>query len=352
MNNFRERMGKYNAGIGTISIISIVLVIFVFAMPQIFAFTIQHQNNLAVSEQTTQNQSTIPLADQFAMTFPVTVDPAHKIITENTQVNTYLANNHSLLGASVIDAGIFVWNIFKNIAVAISNAPLYQNLASVANIDNHFVTIKPGMRKEQVATAFGDALGWTNSEKKGLLILNEGSFAPGDYVVSSNMKPEDVKNLISDRFSQDILSHYGTSTQEIVPLDEALTIASIIQRETISTDGMRLLSGIIWNRLFANMNLQIDSTLQYAKANTTTTGSWWPDVLPQDKYIKSPFNTYLHVGLPPSPISSPSVAAILAALNPIKTPCLFYFNDKVGVFHCSTTYAQHIKLLKEYYGIL
>ncbi len=97
------------------------------------------------------------------------------------------------------------------------------------------------------------------------------------------------------------------------------------------------------------MNLQVDATLQYAKANTKDTNEWWPDVVPKDKYIKSPYNTYLHKGLPPTPIANPSVGAILAALNPIETPCLYYFNDKKGEFHCSKTYKEHVALIRKYY---
>ena len=112
---------------------------------------------------------------------------------------------------------------------------------------------------------------------------------------------------------------------------------------------MRLVSGIIWNRIFAGMNLQLDSTLQYAKATKQSTALWWPPVSPHDKYIKSPYNTYLNNGLPPTPIASPSVEAVLAALNPVKTDCFFYFSDAQGNFHCSQTYQQHKALIDRYY---
>ena len=113
---------------------------------------------------------------------------------------------------------------------------------------------------------------------------------------------------------------------------------------------MRAISGIIWNRLVANMNLQIDATLQYAKANSTATKSWWPKVTPADLSRKSPYNTYVHSGLPPTPIANPSVAAVLAALNPLNTSCMFYFHDNAGRFHCSDTYTEHVTLLKKYFG--
>ena len=334
-------------------IIILILTASLFSLPKILAWTISHQtpqSNTAPTENTFQN-------------FPVTVDPKNKIITENDQVNAFLADKHSLLGAAVSDSVGYIWNIFKDIAITITDADWYQNTASVSI---KFINITPGMRKEQVADAFGNALKWNLKQKKEListtspqngqalgsstLPFSEGSFFPGLYEVSIGMNPKEIQTMINNRFSDEILLHYSTSTQEIVPLDQALTIASLIQRETLSTDGMRLLSGIIWNRLFAGMDLQIDSTLQYAKANKPTVTTWWPKVTPKDKYIKSPYNTYIHNGLPPTPIANPGVEAILAALNPIKTTCLFYFNDPTGTFHCSDTYTEHVSLIKKYYG--
>jgi UPF0755 protein len=212
------------------------------------------------------------------------------------------------------------------------------------------------MRKEQVASAFTKALSWGASEKKEFIalreksppLLSEGTFAPGVYYLTLGMTPADAETLVESRFYNDILSHYSTSTAEIVPIKDALTVASLIEREA-SSDDMRIVSGIIWKRLFSNMKLQIDATVQYAKATRSTAGSWWPQVWPGDTSIKSPYNTYLHQGLPPTPIASPSVAAVLAALNPINTDCLFYFHDKHGQIHCTETYKEHMALLKKYY---
>ena len=170
------------------------------------------------------------------------------------------------------------------------------------------------------------------------------------YPVDTGTTPIAAQLLVNDKFNKDVLSHYGTTTAQVVPLDQALTIASLIERETGGLDDMRVISGIIWNRLFVNMNLQIDATLQYAKAKSASAATWWPQVAPGDKYIKSPYNTYANKGLPPTPIANPSVAAVLAALNPVNTPCLFYFHDKSGNFHCTATYAEHVALLKKYYG--
>lgn len=286
--------------------------------------------------------------------FPVTVDPARKVIAEDAEVNRFLEERHSLLRATVAGTTSYLWNTFVEIAQYIADTSWYQSLASVGTRP---VTIKPGLRKEQVALVFGKTLHWSDAEQQQFFSatssdgshLSEGSYAPGTYVVAMGMRPLEIREIMADRFNKDVLSHYGTSTQELVPLDQALIVASLIQRETLTTEGMRLVSGVIWNRLFTGMNLQIDSTLQYARANTTNSSTWWPTVRPGDKYIKSPYNTYMNKGLPPTPIANPSVQAILAALNPIKTSCLFYFNDRNGNFHCSETYKQHVAQLEKYY---
>lgn len=292
----------------------------------------------------------------FAEQFPITVDPANKIIIEDEKVNAYLQSQNFNIQAAALFLAYKFEEVFLQFAISISNVLENNNLALVSS--EKFVTIPSGLRKEEVANAFARTLRWNDKERKEFislregenLPLTEGSFFPGIYVVESGTTPLEVQNLMNKRFTNNVLSHYGTSTAEIVPLNVTLTIASLIQRETIGTDDMRIISGIIWNRIFANMNLQLDATLQYIKANNKKTAVWWPDIRPQDKFIKSPYNTYMHSGLPPTPIANPSVAAIIAALNPLKTECLFYFHDNDGDLHCTPTYKEHIALLKQYYG--
>lgn len=290
--------------------------------------------------------------------FPVTVDPKNKVIVESDHVNAFLEGEKSPLQATIKNTGGAFWNIFGKLATTISTMPWYQNIAGVAGARNHFVTITPGMRKEQVANAFAIALKWNNDQKIefmtaetfATLPLSEGSFSPGIYSVAVDTTPAKAQTLVNSHFTQEILSHYGITTAQVVPLEQALTIASLIEREAGGADDMRIISGIIWNRIFVNMKLQIDATLQYTKASSSASGSWWPKVVPADMYRKSPYNTYLNKGLPPTPIANPSVASVLAALNPKNTTCMFYFHDNAGQFHCTDTYAEHVALLKKYFG--
>lgn len=290
--------------------------------------------------------------------FPVTVDPKNKIIVEDVAVNALFEDPRSPLSAAAIHAEDTLWSVLEWIASAITETPWYQNTAAVAGVDSRLVTITPGMRKEQVAKAFAKTLAWdtvqtkkfTTATASSSLPLPEGSFVPGTYPVNKKMAPLAVQALVNERFSEEILSHYGPETAAIVPLDQALTIASLLEREAGGADDIRIISGIIWNRLFIGMRLQIDATVQYAKANNASVASWWPKIAPGDIFRKSPYNTYLHPGLPPTPIANPSVAAVLAALNPKQTPCIFYFHDNAGQFHCTETYPEHVALLKKYFG--
>ena len=324
-------------------ILSIVIVTgaLLFSFPTLLALGIQHEQKKAFSAMREQ--------------FPVTVNPQEKVIVENELVNTFLESDISPLQAAAGNVWGMLGDVFADVAVTIANVPWYQSIAAA---DGRFVNITPGMRKEQVVNAFASALGWNAKQKKEFLVassysslpLPEGSFSPGIYLVTRGTTPLMAQALVNERFSKEILARYGTTTADIVPLIQALTIASLIEREAGGSDDRRLISGIIWNRLFINMNLQVDATLQYSKASAVATKSWWPGVVPADRLRTSPYNTYLHAGLPPMPIASPSVASVLAALNPRNTSCLFYFHDSVGRFHCSDTYAGHVALLKKYYG--
>jgi hypothetical protein len=283
--------------------------------------------------------------------FPVTVDPVNETITESPEVDALFGEETESLSAAASVAGsAVIW-----LGNLVASIPGY---SQIAGSDIAFIEIKPGYRQEEVARSFGLGLGWTQAEQAAFLKqlretepdLMEGEAVPGMYMVSSAANPSYVQELLSDRFERDVESRYNPESEAVLPLEQVLTIASMLQRETRDPSEMRLISGIIWNRIWLGMNLQIDATLQYAKASTSNTKSWWPVPVPKDKYIESPYNTYQNKGLPPGPIASPSTEAILAALNPKKTDCIFYFHDRRGEMHCSVTYEQHVAKLKKSYG--
>ena len=289
---------------------------------------------------------------QYLSEFPLGVDPVREKIVEDERVYSYFPKDSEALALSSYKR---LEEIFLLALAAIAEFLDDRNLALAGR--EKVVRVTAGMRREEVAKAFGRALGWKEAQNQEFLKTGadglpyfDGTFMPGVYVISKGDTPKEVQERVNKRFRNEVASRYSTSTAEVIPIELALTIASLIERETIGTDDMRIISGIIWNRIFADMKLQLDATLQYAKASQKKGTLWWPPVRTQDKYIKSPYNTYLHDGLPPTPIANPGVAAIVAALNPMETECFFYFHDDDGDFYCARTYKEHVALLKKHYG--
>ena len=284
--------------------------------------------------------------------FPIGVHPADKSIVEKPGVNTFLQDK--LVVNKPQRPADNTGNWMRHIITKLAQLDWYQNLASPTG---RILIINPGARKEEVVHNFSKILNWDTEMEmtfQSLVVsivpaMADGKFYPTQYLVGKDTTPEEVADIITQRFNSEIATRYTADTQRLLPLDDALVIASLLEREAYDFTDMREISGIIWNRLFIDMNLQIDATLQYAKG-TNSASTWYPPVRPDDKYIDSPFNTYANKGLPPAPIGSPSAAAVLAALNPIQTNCIFYFHDKNSQFHCSETYKEHVRLLKEYYG--
>lgn len=228
----------------------------------------------------------------------------------------------------------------------------YQNLA---NPSVRIIRIQEGLRKEQVAEIVGEELNWNKKEKEEFLSAHialgiadpEGYFFPKSYMIHKDADPLSVGEKMIQEFKDATGSIQKRKSSQIINEDTAVKIASIIQREAGGKSDMKLISGIIWNRLFNGMRLQIDATLQYAKGNEKD--GWWQRVDSKDKFIDSPYNTYKYYSLPPSAISNPGLAALEAAFNPQKTDCLYYLHDKNQKIHCSKTYEEHRKKINLYY---
>lgn len=225
----------------------------------------------------------------------------------------------------------------------------------LANPSVKVVQVQEGLRKEQIAEVLGEKLDWDAVEKNDFLKIHlaynsadlEGRYFPKTYLINKDENPTNVsKEMLEESLRQiDKIEDKGTPLD--IDEETALNIASIIQREAGGKGDMRLISGIIWNRMNVDMKLQIDATLQYAKGNEED--GWWKMVRPEDKKIKSEYNTYLHKGLPPGAIANPGPDAIYAAYHPEKTDCMFYLHDKKRKIHCSKTYEEHKKKIEIYY---
>jgi UPF0755 protein len=123
---------------------------------------------------------------------------------------------------------------------------------------------------------------------------------------------------------------------------EALTLASIIERESRKEEDRYKVSSVFHNRLKIGMALQSDVTLMYVDASIGTIPTY------EDTMVDSPYNTYKYPGIPVGPIASPSAQAIDAAINPYETEELFFYARPNGEVLYRKTYAEHNKVKEQY----
>jgi UPF0755 protein len=213
-----------------------------------------------------------------------------------------------------------------------------------------WVTTGACLRREQIGEILADKLGWDyaqvekwNSayEKLGPEYA-EGVYYPDTYLLPVDESPELIAKRYVNRFNEKFAPYADRYLEANIRWVTGLKIASLIAREAAGKDDMHLISGVIWNRLDIGMPLQIDATMQYT-AGKREDGSWWGAIDIDEKQKDSPYNSYLYKGLPPTPICSPNIDYVEAALNPKETDCLFYLHDANGRIHCSVTYEEHLE---------
>ncbi len=219
-----------------------------------------------------------------------------------------------------------------------------------------WTVIPPGLRKEQVALRLQKTLGWNDAKRRNFLTLiekdqtpydlTEGFLFPDNYLFTKDDTEEQVLKKFIDRFNQAFDPLLPDLRKQNIKDDTAVKLASILQREAAGKDDMPLIAGILWNRLLGKMPLGIDATLQYARGDTGS--GYWAPIGSEAKTIDSPFNTYLHPGLPPEPISNPGLDAIEAVIHPADTKCLYYLHDRKRQIHCSESYAGHLENIDVY----
>jgi UPF0755 protein len=118
-------------------------------------------------------------------------------------------------------------------------------------------------------------------------------------------------------------------------LHEAVTIASLIEREAKIDEERPLISGVIHNRMEKSMLLQIDATVQYALGTNKA------QIYYKDLEVDSPYNTYKNNGLPPGPIAMPGRSSLLAAVEPAETAYLYYVARPDGSHAFATNNTDH-----------
>ncbi len=224
--------------------------------------------------------------------------------------------------------------------------------------------ILPGWRLEEIASTLSTSgLSFTPDEflsaagtpNNGHQLSNnfppqatlEGFFFPDSYFFPRETTVNQFILTILDNFQIKVEPGIleGLNRQGL-NLFEGVILASIVEKEAVNSEEMPLIASVFHNRLAAGIKLDSDPTVQYAIGYNHEGNSWWKNPLSLDDLkVESPYNTYLYAGLPPGPISNPSLEAINAVAFPTQSP-YFYFRaacDGQGGHVFAETFDEHVQ---------
>jgi UPF0755 protein len=166
----------------------------------------------------------------------------------------------------------------------------------------------------------------------------EGFLFPETYEIFANANEHDIIDKMLYQFNKVFTKEYYARAEELgMSVRDIATLASVIEREARIPEDRPVIASVFYNRLKINMPLQSCATVQYIL------GEQKPVLSIKDTQIESPYNTYLHPGLPPGPIASPGADSIKAALYPADTDYLYFLAKGDGYTVFSSTYDQFLK---------
>lgn len=211
-------------------------------------------------------------------------------------------------------------------------------------LEPYRVRVPEGATVEEIATIFATRLQRFNA---GNFLAAarplEGYLFPDTYYFLPNTTEDTVLQAMRQNFD----THLETIQDEIDASEYSLTdiiiMASIVEREASNSDDRRLIAGVLWNRIGIDMPLQVDAPFAYSLGKGTF------ELTVKDLTTPSPYNTYVHKGLPPTPIGNPSLDSLEAAANPAETDYLYFLADKHGVTHFCKTYACQVANKAKYF---
>lgn len=203
-----------------------------------------------------------------------------------------------------------------------------------------WITIPEGKRATEIAETLKEKVSSYNSSWINTLVQNEGYLFPDTYLIPKDADIEMIVKQMRGTFDQKFTEINGNNSK--FTKAKIVILASMIEREAITDEEKPIIAGIFINRLNSGMALQVDATIQYAKGQNSLNKKWWePITIDEYRSVVSDYNTYLHAGLPPGPISNPGIEALRAAAFPADTAYLYYIHDKNGKIRYAKTLSEH-----------
>src|SRR3989338_2229866 len=171
----------------------------------------------------------------------------------------------------------------------------------------------------------------------------EGYLFPDTYLFQAGTLPLSIFRHMHEELLKHITPDIEQRMQQIgYSLNEVLTFASLIEKETAHPAERHLIASVFYNRLRKGMKLQTDPTVIYGVQRKKG------KISKKDLKHRHAYNTYLHAGLPPGPIASPGLAAIKAVLWPAKTNYLYFVSKNNGTHEFCPNYACHLRAIEHW----
>jgi UPF0755 protein len=166
----------------------------------------------------------------------------------------------------------------------------------------------------------------------------EGFLFPETYRVPLGAGSDELVELMIHQFFDVVGQDFDSRCKDLgLTPYQAVVLASIVEKEAHNADERPIIAGILYNRLHQKMRLQVNATLNYI---LNTKHAW---LTTNQLSTDSPYNTYHHRGLPPTPICNPGAASLKAVLNPADVPYLYYVSAGDGSSLFATTFEEHKK---------
>ncbi len=245
-------------------------------------------------------------------------------------------------GEYALHAGMSSWEILSDIIQG--------------RIVHHSVTIPEGSTAAEIANLL-EQKGLSDPQKFLRLVHDrdfirtlaldvpslEGYLFPDTYQFARTVKPEEIIKTLMTELWQAFTPDLRSRAQEMnMSVNQVLTLASVIEKETSVEEERELVSAVFHNRLRRNIPLQSDPTVIYAL------NGFDGNLKKRDLSVASPYNTYRVKGLPPGPIANPGASSIRAALYPAASPYLYFVSRNNGTHEFSSTLAAHNRAVEKY----
>jgi UPF0755 protein len=230
-------------------------------------------------------------------------------------------------------------------------------IESGAAAASNWVTIPEGFTAHQIAQRLGDkqladpTAFLAAVRKQGDMLRFPDGFTPPDKNLEGYLYPDTYRFDVNTTVPAILNQMVGEFDQKVVRTHpkvkdwkKTIILASLIEREAEVDKDRPLIASVMFNRLKKGMPLQIDASIEYALPEHKTR------LMFSDLKTPSPYNTYLHKGLPPTPICSPGLPSIEAVLHPARTDYLYYVAGPDGAHIFSKTLAEQDKVIARLRG--